>query len=51
LIYEPFGPGYRVYFGKDGNTVVILLMGGDKGSQARDIAKAKEYWLDYKETL
>jgi putative addiction module killer protein len=40
------GPGYRVYFGQDGDSVV-LLSGGDKGSQQRDIAKAKTYWSDY----
>ncbi len=44
-----YGPGYRIYFGKDGSTVVVLLIGGDKGSQNRDIAKAKRYWLDYKD--
>ena len=38
------GPGYRVYFGRRGNTVVILLCGGDKGSQERDIAIAQRYW-------
>lgn len=42
-----FGPGYRVYYGEDGPTVVVLLCGGDKGSQDRDIAKAKDYWRDY----
>ncbi|MFT4554031.1 MAG: putative addiction module killer protein [Chlamydiales bacterium] len=41
-----FGSGFRVYFGKKGNRVVILLCGGDKGSQRRDIAKAKKYWGD-----
>lgn len=44
-----FGPGYRLYFGKDGTTIVVLLVGGDKRSQMRDIKKAQEYWLDYKE--
>ena len=42
-----FGPGYRVYFGEDGPRIVVLLIGGDKGSQQRDILKAKEYWRDY----
>ena len=42
-----FGPGYRVYYGEDGPFLVVLLCGGDKGSQDRDIAKAKEYWRDY----
>ncbi|MBI2608717.1 MAG: type II toxin-antitoxin system RelE/ParE family toxin [Deltaproteobacteria bacterium] len=43
-----FGPGYRVYYGLDGDTLVVLLCGGDKGSQDRDIQKAKEYWQDYR---
>ncbi|MGQ3099909.1 MAG: type II toxin-antitoxin system RelE/ParE family toxin [Sphingopyxis solisilvae] len=37
-----FGPGYRIYYMWRGSTLVLLLVGGDKGSQARDIAKAKE---------
>lgn len=37
-----FGPGYRVYFVRQGDTVVILLCGGDKSSQSRDIERAKE---------
>jgi putative addiction module killer protein len=37
-----FGPGYRVYFSKKGNTLLLLLAGGDKSSQAKDIAKALE---------
>jgi putative addiction module killer protein len=43
-----FGPGYRVYFGKDGETVVILLCGGTKKRQQSDIGLAQEFWLDYK---
>lgn len=46
-----FGPGYRLYFGKAKDKLVIILCGGDKGSQARDIEKAKEYWLYYRESL
>ena len=43
-----FGPGYRVYFGKDGDKIVILLCGGTKKRQSKDIEKAKAYWDDYK---
>jgi putative addiction module killer protein len=42
-----YGPGYRVYFGRDGMTVIILLCGGYKGTQSRDIGLAKRYWRDY----
>lgn len=41
------GPGYRVYIGLEGDTVVILLCGGDKGSQDGDIETAKAFWKDY----
>jgi len=44
-----FGAGYRVYFGEDGDTIVILLCGGDKDSQRKDIEKAKVYWKEYQE--
>jgi putative addiction module killer protein len=44
-----FGPGYRVYFGKDGDRLVILLGGGTKHRQQNDIRTAQMRWLDYKE--
>jgi putative addiction module killer protein len=43
-----FGPGYRIYFGKDGDVLVILLGGGKKKGQQHDIATAHERWKDYK---
>jgi putative addiction module killer protein len=43
-----FGPGYRVYFGKDGERIIILLLGGTKQRQQDDIVLAGECWLDYK---
>lgn len=45
----PYGPGYRVYFGRDGDKVVVLLTGGDKRRQARDIALARAFWNDYQQ--
>ena len=44
-----FGPGYRVYFCEEEINTVILLSGGDKGTQKRNIKTAKEYWKEYKE--
>jgi len=43
-----FGPGYRVYYAEEASTVVILLGGGDKDSQDRDIKKAHERWAEYR---
>ena len=42
------GAGYRLYCGRHGKTLVILLCGGDKGSQPADIKRAKDYWSDWK---
>jgi putative addiction module killer protein len=44
-----FGPGYRVYFGRDGQTIIILLGGGTKRRQSEDIAVAKARWNDYRQ--
>jgi putative addiction module killer protein len=41
------GPGYRVYFGTTGKTIVVLLCGGDKKTQGDDIQRAQNYWKDY----
>lgn len=42
------GPGYRIYFGKKGDTIVVILTGGLKKTQQKDIEKAIEYWESYK---
>lgn len=44
-----FGPGYRVYFGRDGERIVILLAGGTKKRQQNDIRLAHELWRKYKQ--
>lgn len=49
-VYElriQFCPGYRIYFGQVGLTIVLLLCGGDKSTQESDILTAKKYWEDY----
>jgi putative addiction module killer protein len=43
-----WGPGYRVYFARTGKTILLLLCGGDKRTQRRDIENAKTYFQDYK---
>jgi putative addiction module killer protein len=44
-----YGPGYRIYFGKTANKIILLLLGGDKSTQREDILKAQHYWQDFKE--
>jgi putative addiction module killer protein len=43
-----FGPGYRIYFGRDGETIIVLLTGGTKKRQQRDIDAAQACWQEYK---
>ena len=43
-----FGPGYRVYFSKDGESLILLLVGGSKKHQVRDVATAKICWIEYR---
>jgi len=43
-----FGPGYRIYFGREGNILVVLLGGGTKKTQSKDIRKAQSIWVEYK---
>ena len=45
-----FGPGYRIYFGEVDRTIVLLLCGGDKSTQTRDIQRARTYRLEYNRT-
>ena len=42
-----FGPGYRVYFGKQNKSIVVLLCGGDKSTQIKDIKTAQQFWSNY----
>jgi putative addiction module killer protein len=44
-----FGPGYRIYFARVGQRVVLLLLGGDKTSQNKDITRTQGFWRDYLE--
>jgi putative addiction module killer protein len=45
---EDYGPGYRVYCARHGSALIVLLAGGDKGTQQRDIERAQGYWQDWK---
>jgi len=44
-----FGPGYRIYFGRHEQRIILLLLGGSKASQQEDIRRAKRFWNDYME--
>jgi putative addiction module killer protein len=46
-----WGPGYRVYFAREGLQIILLLMGGDKRTQDADIKQAKEHWHDYQKRV
>jgi len=48
---EHFGAGYRIYYGLEKQTVILLLCGGDKSSQTKDIKTAKQYWHDFKKGI
>lgn len=43
-----YGPGYRIYFGRDGERIVVLLTGGTKKRQQKDIDQAQTLWVEYK---
>lgn len=44
-----WGPGYRVYYARSGERIILLLLGGDKRKQQADIKRAKEYWHDHEQ--
>ena len=49
-VYEckiDFGPGYRIYFGQEGNALIILLGGGTKKTQRKDMERARRFWREY----
>jgi len=43
-----YGPGYRIYYGRSGKQVILLLCGGDKTTQQNDVIRAIKYWKDYR---
>ena len=46
-----FGSGYRIYFGRTGTTLIVLLVGGDKSTQDNDIKTARQFWKDYRNDI
>ncbi|MEW6516653.1 MAG: type II toxin-antitoxin system RelE/ParE family toxin [candidate division FCPU426 bacterium] len=46
-----FGPGYRIYYAHTGKAIILLLCGGNKKTQKKDIETAGEYWRDYKDRI
>jgi putative addiction module killer protein len=46
-----YGPGYRIYYGMDDETLIVLLCGGDKSSQTKNFKQAKAFWKDYLENV
>lgn len=46
---EDYGPGYRIYCGRHGAALIVLLAGGSKRTQQKDIARAQDYWQDWKQ--
>ncbi len=44
-----YGPGYRIYFGRTGSKIILLLCGGDKSTQSADIRTADRYWQNFRE--
>ena len=50
-VYEfrlTYGKGYRIYFGMEENTIILLLCGGDKSTQRKNIVQAKAFWQDFR---
>ena len=46
-----YGPGYRIYFARTGQQIVLLLCGGDKKTQNKDILKAQQYWMAFQKSV
>ena len=46
-----YGPGYRIYFGRKGNTIVVIISGGDKSTQSADVERAKALWEKHKDDI